>query len=385
MDDLEAAHKDMSERAKKMPKGSRMETVALQQAKRLGDAADGEARRLTWDAILEHAGDKTPWTPPKDSRMAKFYKQMKESYDRQAQAYMADVVREEEAAILEERKANVAALRMSMMESASIDPGAFSARLADASQKGHITLDQYQKLREEFSNVWMKEGMPQKAAALVQVLKNEFYQDKDYDLQDRLSVDKKSGRFEYFFDPETKKPIPGEDLEWKIAETVKGRKAGRWEWALTPESAEYFSKDRTVWREKTFTSNEQLSLLNWALELAAHEGEWTSVDPQTGERLDKPRKINAVQEFGEACRRIRMMGETRTAQEFCLERAMAITKLGAGLMQLNDTEVEAGMKRDAAERMRKRELKKMKRKPFEPKMPGRRSRASSPEDEYTED
>lgn len=368
MDDLEAAHTDMAARAKEAPKGSRMETVALQQAKRLDMAADAEAKRLTWDAIIDHAGDKEPWTPPKGSRMEKLYKPLKEAFDRQAQAYMAEGMLAAASTVQEERKANVAALRASMLEAAAVDPGGFSARLAEAAEKGHVTLDQYRKLRDEFRDVWTKEGMPQKGAALVQILKNEFYAGKDYDLNDRLAVNPKTGRFEYVKDPDTKKPFEGEDVEFKAQVFVPYSPNDWYGWRDF-----LFPGDRAAHYEtttRTFTSDEQLKMLDWAMELAQHDGEWISTDPQTGAKLDKPRKLDAVAEFQDACSRMRTSKRAEASQELVVERAKAMISLRAGFAQSDDAVTGTAAKREAVELKTRESLKSAKRKPFAPKMPG---------------
>ncbi len=368
MDDLEAAHTDMAARAKKAPKGSRMETVALQQAKRLDMAADAEAKRLTWDGILEHAADGSKWEPPKGSRMAKFHKTLKESFDRQAQAYMAEGMLADASAVQEERKANYAALRASMLEAAAVDPGGFSARLAEAAEKGHVTLDQYRKLRDEFRDIWTKEGMPQKGAALVQILKNEFYAGKDYDLNDRLVVNPKTGRFEYVKDPETKKPFEGEDVEFKAQVFVPYSPNDWYGWRDF-----LFPGDRAAHYEtttRTFTSDEQLKMLDWAMELAQHDGEWISTDPQTGAKLDKPRKLDAVAEFQDACSRMRTSKRAEASQDLVVERANAMLSLRAGFAQSDDAVTGTAAKREAVELKTRESLKSAKRKPFAPKMPG---------------
>lgn len=368
IDDLESALKAMNARAAQMPKGSRLETVALQEAKRLDKAADAEAKRLTWDAIIDHAGDGSKWEPPKGSRMAKYYKELKESFDRQAQAYMAEGMLAAASTVQEERKANVAALRASMLEAVAVDPGGFSARLAEAAEKGHVTLDQYRMLRDEFRDVWTKEGMPQKGAALVQILKNEFYAGKDYDLNDRLAVNPKTGRFEYVKDPDTKKPFEGEDVEFKAQVFVPYSPNDWYGWRDF-----LFPGDRAAHYEtttRTFTSDEQLKMLDWAMELAQHDGEWISTDPQTGAKLDKPRKLDAVAEFQDACSRMRTSKRAEASQELVVERAKAMISLRAGFAQSDDAVTGTAAKREAVELKTRETLKSMKRKPFAPKMPG---------------
>ena len=367
IDNLEGALEEMNARAAKMPKGSRLETVALQEAQRLDKAADAEAKRLTWDGILEHAADGSKWEPPKGSRMAKFHKALKESFDRQAQAYMAEGMLAEASAVQEERKANYAALRASMLEAAAIDPGGFSARLAEAAEKGHVTLDQYRKLRDEFRDVWTKEGMPQKGAALVDILKREFYTGKDYDLSERLAVNPKTGRFEYAKDPETKKPFEGEDVEFESVETVPVTHRVTLYGSFVRDNS---GRTRTVTTTRTLTSDEQLKMLDWAMELAQHDGEWISTDPQTGAKLDKPRKLDAAAELQDACSRMRTSKRAEASQDLVMERANAMLSLRAGFAQSEDAVTGTAAKREAVELKTRETLKSAKRKPFAPKMPG---------------
>ena len=381
INDLEAACSEMSARAAKMPKGSRLETVALQEAKRLDKAADAEAKRLTWDGILDHAGDKEEWKPPKGSRMERHYKQLKESFDRQAAAYAAEGMLAEASAVQEERKANYATLRAAMLDAAAVDPGGFSARLAEAAEKGHVTLDQYRKLRDEFRDVWTKEGMPQKGAALVQILKNEFYTGRDYDLNDRLAVNPKTGRFEYVKNPDTKKPFEGEDVEFE-AQVLVPYDPNSWfgikDFIGINRASHYETETRTI------TSDEQLKMLDWAMELAQHDGEWISTDPQTGAKLDKPRKLDAAAEFQDACSRLRTSKRAQSSQELVLERANAMLSLRAGFAQADDAVTGAAAKREAVELKTRETLKSAKRKPFAPKMPGD-SRGESAASEGEED
>ena len=381
IDGLEAACSEMSARAAKMPKGSRLETVALQEAKRLDKAADAEAKRLTWDGILDHVGDKEEWKPPKGSRMERHYKQLKKSFDRQAAAYAAEGMLAEASAVQEERKANYATLRAAMLDAAAVDPGGFSARLAEAAEKGHVTLDQYRKLRDEFRDVWTKEGMPQKGAALVQILKNEFYAGRDYDLNDRLSVNPKTGRFEYVKNPDTKKPFKGEDVEFE-AQVLVPYDPNSWfgikDFIGINRAPHYETKTRTI------TSDEQLLMLDWAMELAQHDGEWISTDPQTGAKLDKPRKLDAAAEFQDACSRLRTSKRAQSSQELVLERANAMLSLRAGFAQADDAVTGAAAKREAVELKTRETIKSAKRKPFAPKMPGD-SRGESAASEGEED
>ena len=379
--DLEDALKTINARAAKMPKGSRLETVALREAKRLDAAADAEAKRLTWDAIIDHASDGSKWEPPKGSRMAKFHKALKESFDRQAAAYAAEGMLAEASAVQEERKANYASLRVAMLDAAAVDPGGFSARLAEAAEKGHVTLDQYRKLRDEFRDVWTREGMPQKGAALVQILKNEFYAGKDYDLNDRLAVNPKTGRFEYVKDPDTKKPFEGEDVEFK-AQTLVPYDPHDWfglkDFLGINRASHYETTTRTL------TSDEQLKMLDWAMELAQHDGEWITTDPQTGAKLDKPRKLDAAAEFQDACSRLRTSKRAQESQDLVLERANAMLNLRAGFAQADDAVTGAASKREAMELKARETLKSAKRKPFAPKMTGG-SRGESAASEGEED
>lgn len=367
IDNLEDALLEMKSRASRMPKGSRVETVALQEANRLDKAADAEADRLTWDGILDHAGDKEEWKPPKGSRMEKHYKRLKESFDRQAAAYTAEGMLAEASAVHEERKANYASLRAAMLDAAAVDPGGFSARLAEAAEKGHVTLDQYRKLRDEFRGVWLKEGMPQKGAALVKILKDEFYAGRDYDLNDRLAVNPKTGRFEYVRDPDTKKPFEGENVEFEAQVRVPydpNSWGGLKDFIGINRATHYETKTRT------FTSDEQLKMLDWAMELAQHDGEWISTDPQTGAKLDKPRKLDAVAEFQDACSLLRTSKRAQSAQDLISERANAMLSLRAGFAQADDAVTGTAAMREAVELKTRETLKSAKRKPFTPKMPG---------------
>ena len=368
MDEIEAARAEIEARAQRMPKGSRLETVALQEAKRLDRAADAEARRLTWDAIVDSAVDGTKWTPPEGSRQAKHYKALKASFDRQAEAYAAEGILAQDAAVQEERKANEAALRAAMLASAAIEPGAFSARLAEAAEKGHITLGQYRRLRDEFRDVWTREGMPQKGAALVQILKNEFYAGKDYDLNDRLAVNPKTGKFEYAKNPDTKKPFEGEEVKlpgYRV-ETIESVPVPFLMGEFTPVTPQKWTNRKP----DALTSSEQLKMLDWAMELALHDGEWISTDPQTGAKLDKPRKLDAAAEFQDACSRLKLEKRAQSSQDMLTERANAMLNLRAGFAQADDAVTGAAAKREAVELKTRETLKSAKRKPFAPKMPG---------------
>ena len=383
---IEDALAKMKAEAEAYPGGSRPRVAAMEWARRLDGAADAAAKRDCWDAIIDHAADGAKWNPPKGSRMAKFHKALKESFDRQAAAYAAEGILAEDAARKEERKANEAALRASMLSAAAVDPGGFSAVLADAAEKGHITLDQYRRLRDEFRDTWMQKGMPEKGAALVQILEREFYAGKDYVLNNRLAVNPKTGRFEYLKNPDTKKPFEGEDVEFETAELVSPPPS------LTINPLGYGPTGRVEKRQpyidtttRTLTSDEQLDLLGWAMELAQHDGEWISTDPQTGVRLEKPRKLDAAAEFQDACTRLKSMKRAQTARDLSFERANAMLNLRAGFAQADAATTGAAAKREASEQKARETLKTTKRRPFAPKMPGVRGGGLQPADEDTED
>ena len=368
MDDLEAAYTDMSARAKDAPKGSRMETVALQQKKRLDMAADAEAQRLTWDAIIDHADDKEPWTPTKGGRMEKFYKPLKEAFDRQRAAYDAEGALMADAAQKESFKANEAQVKAKMMELGAMSPGLAAARLAAYAANGHITLDQYNRLKKEQEAVWSQKGMPDRAAELVRILKQEFFLgNEDYDPQNTMGVSAKTGKFEFLIDPATKKPFPGQDAEWQVEsreeqDIPSGFVSGA---VLTSRGK------ANTWRSRTLTSDEQLRLLDWGLELAKHDGEELSVHPLTNERLDKPFTLDAAAVFRDACTQLLMAKDAEAAQGLVEQRAKAMVNVGKleGERQSLLVDVVNAAEQERAEA--KSALKQTKRKPFMPKMPSK--------------
>lgn len=382
---LEKAYDAMEAETVRWPKGSRRHVVALELKKRLDAAADAEAKRSTWDALVESGGKADK---PKAARAAKFYPALKASYDEQYAQYVAGAFAAEDAARNAERTSNEAALKARMLAAAKLDPGGFSAQLADAAEKGHISIDQYRRLRDEFAQTWRKEGMPEKAAALVDALKKEFFAGKDYDLNARLGVNPKTGKFEYGKDPATKKPFEGEDVEFETAMLVKGQEADRWTRAFNPEYAEFFSKDRVRLVTNTLTSAEQIQLLNWALELAQHDGEWISTDPLTGERLEKPRPLNAVQEFQNLCSSMKTRKGVNAAQETISARAEAQLNLNAAFAGADAATVAKAAKRAADETKDRKAARQMRRAPFAPKMPGsglpRRGTPDAAENDSTE-
>ena len=367
LETVETALAKMSEKADLQKKGTRVHVAAVEEVTRLNAAADALARSQEWDAILNAAASGTEYMPPKGSRMEKFHKQMKASFDRQWQAYVAEGMLAEAAAVQEARKSNEAGLRAAMLVAAAVDPGGFSARLAEAAEKGHVTLDQYRRLRDEFRDVWTKEGMPQKGAALVDILKREFYPNASYDLNDRLAVNPKTGRFEYAKDPETKKPFAGEAVE------LPGYRFETIESTVNPFLMNDFTplapQKWTDRKSEALTSDEQLKMLDWAMELARHDGEWISTDPQTGAKLDKPRKLDATAEFQDACVRIKNVKRAESVQEMLQMRAEAMLSLRAGFAQADDAVTGAAAMREAVELKTRETLKSAKRKPFTPKKP----------------
>ncbi len=367
---LEDAYTDMDARAKEAPKGSRMETVALQQAKRLDMAADAEARRLTWDHIIAHAGEKDAQEPADNTRMAKFYGPLKEAYDRQAQAYLAEGALMADAAEKEMFKANEAQIRAKMMEMGAASPGLVAGQLAEVAANGHITLDQYNRLRKEYENIWSQKGMPDKAAELVRILKQEFFfGSDDYDPQATMGVSSKTGKFEYLVDPETRKPYPGQDAEWEFEERVPGEAPSPWLAAFAPGTAYATSKNRSVWRSRTLTSDEQLKLLDWGLELAKHDGEMLSVHPLTNEILDKPFKLDAAAVFRDACAQLSAAKDAEAAQELVVQRADAMLSINFGAAKREGLLVDTTTSIQKKRAEEKSGLKQMKRRPFTPKMP----------------
>ena len=382
--EMEDALATVKATAERNPKGTRVRVAAMEEAARLDKAADAEAARSVWDALVESGGKSQP--PEKESRVAKFYGEFKASYDAQAARWAAGAFAAEDAASREVRRSNEAALRAQMLVAAKLDPGGFSARIADAAEKGHISIDQYRKLRDEFTQTWRKEGMPEKAAALVDVLKKEFFAGKDYDLNERLGVDPKTGKFEYRKDPDTKKPYEGEDAEFETTDVVPVKHRMTLYGSFVADNS---GRTRTVTRTNTLTSAEQIQLLDWALELAQHDGEWISTDPQTGERLEKPRQLNAVQEFQNLCSSMKTRKGVDAAQETVAARAEAQLKLNAAFAGADDATVAKAAKREADETKAREAARQMRRAPFAPKMPGGRTSRSvatdSAEDEYTED
>ena len=362
--DLEGALSEMNARAAKMPKGSRTETFALREAKRLDMAAQAEADRQTWDAIIEHAGDKKEWKPP-EGRMAKNYRRLKESYDRQAAAYNAETMLAADAALKEERKSHEAALRTSMMAAAAVAPGAFAARLAEDASNGSITLGQYRRLRDEFNDVWMQKGMPEKAKTLVGILKDEFYQGADYDLSERLAVNPKTGRFEYAKDPETKNPFEGEDVEYE-AQVLVPYDPNSWgglkDFLGINRAAHYETETRTI------TSDEQLELLDIAMDLARYDGDEIRFDPVTKEPLDKPRAFDAADEFRRVCSRMKFMKGVEKARARIDGFAAMQGEVAAGFGRFEGGKVAEAERREAGEAKLRQAAKAAKRGPFAPRM-----------------
>lgn len=381
---LEAACGRMGGDAKLYQKGSRLHVAAIEAAKRLDQAADAEAKRTMWDSLVE-SGGKAP--PPKGTRAAKFYAAMKASYDEQAARWAAGAFAAEDAANREMRRSNEAALRAQMLVAAKLDPGGFSARIADAAEKGHISLGQYRKIRDEFAQTWRKEGMPEKAAALVDVLKREFFAGKDYDLNDRLGVNPKTGKFEYGRDPDTKKPFEGEDAEFETTVLVPYSPndwLGFRDFLFPGSRAAHYET-----RKATLTSDEQIQLLNSALKLAQHDGAWISTDPLTGDRLEKPRQLNAVQEFQNLCSKMKTGKGVAAAQDTVAARAEAQLKLNAAFAGADEATVAKAAKREAEETKAREAARQMRRAPFAPKMPSSATGAAtegrpSDEDDNTE-
>ena len=386
--EMENAIKALEVVSNKHPKGTRIHVAAMEEATRLEAAADAEARRAEWDKIVESGGKSEP--PAKGSRAAKFHAALKASYDSQAARWAAGAFAAEDAANRVMRRANEAALRAQMLLAAQLDPGGFSARLSDAAEKGHISLDQYRKIRDEFSDTWRKEGMPEKAAALVDVLKKEFFAEKDYDLNERLGVDSKTGKFAYGKDPDTKKPFEGEDAAFETTDTVAARTRltlyGSYVTEYSPLTPGYNGPTKTVKTTSTLSSAEQLQLLDWALELAQHDGEWISTDPTTGERLERPRQLNAVQEFQNLCSKMKTGKGVAAAQETIAARAEAQLTLNAAFAAADANTVAKATKREAAETKMRETARQTRRAPFSPKMPGSSKDGLQPADgdDYTE-
>lgn len=380
---IEDALGRMKAEAENQPEGSRPRVAAMEWARRLDRAADAAADRDCWDAIIDHAADGAEWKPPEGSRMARRYKRLKESFDRQRQAYMAEGMLAVDAAAAEERKANVAALRASMLEAASANPGGFTARLAEMAEKGHVTLDQYRKLRDEFRDTWMQKGMPQKAKALVDILKREFYPEAEYDLGDRLAADPKTGRFGYLKNPDTKKPFEGEDVEYEARVLVPydpNSWGGLKDFLGINRATHYETEKRTL------TSDEQLELLNIALDLARHDGDETHIDPLTREELEKPRVINAADEFQRACTMLRKMKRAETAGDRIQRFAEGLLDVESGFGRFERGKVRTAAEREAGEAKARQSLKEQKRRPFAPKMPKiQTAQGADGEEEETEE
>ncbi len=353
---LEAAQTDMAARAAKMPKGSRMETVALEQAKRLEAAADKEAQRLCFDSILEHADDKTPWEPPKGTRMEKFFGPLKKTFDEQLAAYRAGGLLEDHSALQSQRKQNETTIRAQMMTAASAQPGVFLAQLADSAVKGHITVDQYRKLTDEFNKVWQKEGMPKKAAQMMDVAKEYFGAYSMFPTPYIMQSVAKNGRFVQggLFDI---------GLEYNARKVAVESSVGSGEYSS-------FVTDQQVKRDSdTLTAADQTRLINWALELAKLDGRTTTVDPLTHETLDKPKKIDAVEEFRRACVELRSVTRVRSAQDIVSQAVDALGDITTGVQYESNATVERAARTQAAESGMMDALRHAKRKPFQPKMP----------------
>ena len=396
LDGLVAAYDKMSGRAREMPDGSRMQTVPLQEAKRLDAAADAEAqrsvlesllehagdkepwkpsegsreakfyapvkeyldnqaavrlekekrrlsaadaetRRLTWAAIVEHADDKEPWTPPKGSPMEKFYAPLKASYDQQRAAYTAGVLMEDAKAVQEQRKANETTMRAQMMTAAATAPGTFLAQLADFTVKGHLSVDQYRKLADEFNTVWTKEGMPRKAA-----LMEDAYRE--------IIGGGENGMFDVSmaYNPRTVERVPGgPSSEYESA---------------APDNIRLYSQE-------TFTAEDYSALFKWATRLARLDGQTTTLDPLTNELLDKPKKIDAVEEFRRACHELKSVTRVRSAREVVTRAVDALADINVRLGNENRAAIEKAEKVEAEESRMLQTLKQQKRKPFAPKMP----------------
>ena len=382
LDSIEDALAKMKAEAEAYPGGSRPRVAAMEWARRLDRAADAAADRDCWDAIIDHA----EWKPPEGSRMARRYKRLKESFDRQRQAYMAEGMLAVDAAAAEERKANVAALRASMLEAASANPGGFSARLAEMAEKGHVTLDQYRKLRDEFRDTWMQKGMPQKAKALVDILKREFYPEAEYDLNNRLAADPKTGRFGYLKNPDTKKPFEGEDVKFETSELVTPPPSQ----TINPLGYGPSQLEKRgpylATTTRTLTSDDQLELLNIALDLAQHDGDETHIDPLTREPLEKPRVLNAANEFQRACTMLKNMKGAETAGDRIHLFADAQADVRDGFGRFERGKVRTAAEREAGEAKARQSLKEQKRRPFAPKMPKiQTAQGADGEEEETED
>ena len=396
IDDLEAASTDMAWRAALMPRGSRLETVALQQADRLDSAADAEAKRLVLDSLLEHADDKTPWKPPKGSRMEKFYALVKErledqaaiksaklsrraaaedaktarmtweailehanddepwappkgspmerfyaplkaSFEQQRDAYIAGILTEQAKAIHDQRKANETTLRAQMMTAAATAPGTFLARLADLTVKGHLSVDQYRKLTVEFNTVWTKEGLPRKAA-----LMEDAYRE--------IIGSGENGMFDVVmaYNPHT-------------VERVSSGLYSEYE-SAAPDNIKVYGQEK-------FTAEDYSALFKWATRLARLDGQTTTIDPVTQELLEKPKKIDSVDEFRRVCYELKNVARVRSARDVVKRSVDALADINIRMGNENRAFIDEAEKVDAEENRVLQTLKQQKRKPFTPKMP----------------
>lgn len=329
------------------PKGSRIAVAAKAEALRLESKADRLAKAECWEKLLDAAESGIEYNPKKGTREAKFALALKRSLDEQIARHNAGAWLATDKARTEARKETEAEIRSQMLSMAQASPGEFSAALAQRAMDGDITLAQYERLRREYNAFWRKEGMPQKASALVKVLKDEFYVGAEYDLDDRLGLDPKSGEFEFAKDPAGKK---GERLS---GETVK-----------------YKSKDDGFWSKSELTPDDQLKLMRWALKLAEMDGVETSIDPQTGERLDRPRRIDAVAEFRQLCADVKREKRVAKAKRLIAERADAFLKVTADLDVARDAAIGGIADRERTEDALRRQARAASAKRFAPKMPG---------------
>ena len=329
------------------PEGSRIAVAAKAEALRLESKADRLAKAECWERLLDAAESGTEYKPERGTREAKFAPALKRSLDEQIARHNAGAWLATDKERAEARKETEAEIRSQMLSMAQASPGEFSAALAQRAMDGDITLAQYERLRREYSAFWRKEGMPQKASALVKVLKDEFYVGAEYDLDDRLGLDPKSGEFEFAKDPAGKK---GERLS---GETVK-----------------YKSKDDGFWSKSELTPDDQLKLMRWALKLAEMDGVETSFDPQTGERLDRPRRIDAVAEFRQLCADVKREKRVAKAKRLIAERADAFLKVTADLDVARYAAIGGIAERERTEDALRRRARAASAKRFAPKMPG---------------
>lgn len=329
------------------PEGSRIAVAAKAEALRLESKADRLAKAECWERLLDAAESGTEYKPEKGTREAKFASALKRSLDEQIARHSAGAWLATDKERTEARKETEAEIRSQMLSMAQASPGEFSAALAQRAMDGDITLAQYERLRREYNAFWRKEGMPQKASALVKVLKDEFYVGAEYDLDDRLGLDPKSGEFEFAKDPAGKK---GERLSGK---TVK-----------------YKSKDDGFWSKSELTPDDQLKLMRWALKLAEMDGVETSFDPQTGERLDRPRRIDAVAEFRRLCADVKREKRVAKAKRLIAERADAFLKVTADLDVARDAAIGGIAARERTEDALRGRARAASAKRFAPKMPG---------------